>query len=279
MNYRFGRIPSAWRLCLEIAVIVGALLTLGPSLAQEKPRPVDQVGTQPGESAPGTTNKIVGGQPAKAGQFPFQAALIRSGWPVGQEHFGQFCGGSLIDKHWILTAAHCVPRTGPEEVDVYIGATVLPGNANAPAGVVVGYRRHVTKIISHPSYDDGIHDNDLALLKLDDDAPANLTPAVVATPAMDTKYVKPAASVTVIGWGATAEGANTTPILQDVAISVQDSTVCLKNYQQVSPASKITTHMFCAGEPMGGKDSCQGDSGRVHRGAAGGRRLGATRNR
>jgi trypsin len=37
--------------------------------------------------------------------------------------------------------------------------------------------------------------------------------------------------------------------------------VCLKNYQQVSPASKITTHMFCAGEPMGGKDSCQGDSG------------------
>ena len=261
MNHPYGRMTSPSRSWSMVAVIIAACVTSGPSLAQDKVRPIDEVAPQPKATAPSTTNKIVGGQPAIAGKFPFQVALIRSGSPVGQEHFFQFCGGSLIDKRWVLTAAHCVPRTTPEEVDVYIGATVLPGLGAAPAGTLVGHRRHVTKIISHPSYDDGTHDNDLALLKLDDDAPAILIPAVVATADMDAKFVRPEAPITVIGWGATKEGGGTTAVLQEVTISVQDSKLCLKNYQQVSPASKITTHMFCAGEPKGGKDSCQGDSG------------------
>jgi secreted trypsin-like serine protease len=45
-------------------------------------------------------SRIVGGVPAKPGEFPFVAALYKD------DAFG--CGGSIIDERHILTAAHCV---------------------------------------------------------------------------------------------------------------------------------------------------------------------------
>ena len=46
---------------------------------------------------------IVGGKPAKPGKFPYQVRLYES-----FEDEKGFCGGSIIDAEWILTAQHCV---------------------------------------------------------------------------------------------------------------------------------------------------------------------------
>lgn len=46
-------------------------------------------------------SKVVGGNTASEGQFPYQISLRNR----KNQHF---CGGSIINEQWILTAAHCV---------------------------------------------------------------------------------------------------------------------------------------------------------------------------
>lgn len=222
-------------------------------------RPVDRVKR---DKAPAeeTTRKIVGGEPAPVGKYPFQVALIVSDIGVGREHFGQFCGGTLIARNWVLTAAHCVPNTKPSEVDVYIGSTLLPSGQDSSNGEV-GQRLHVTEIVSHQDYDPDTKNNDIALLKLQNEAAEKLTPALIATADLEKLHAKEGSTVTVIGWGATAEGGNTTPKLMEVNVKVQGRSLCEDNYKSVVPSARISDNMFCAGLPEGKADSCQGDSG------------------
>lgn len=50
------------------------------------------------------TSKIVGGGDVKFGEIPWQAAIVK------RQYFNQkiSCGGALINKRWVVTAAHCV---------------------------------------------------------------------------------------------------------------------------------------------------------------------------
>lgn len=48
--------------------------------------------------------RIVGGNEAKQGQYPWQVSL-QWGWLLGYSHF---CGGSILSDRWVVTAGHCV---------------------------------------------------------------------------------------------------------------------------------------------------------------------------
>ncbi|CAH1274043.1 CSMD3 [Branchiostoma lanceolatum] len=97
--------------------------------------------------------RIVGGNAARPGSWPWQVYLLR---------YGSFhCGGNLIHPLWILTAAHCVEED------------LSPSSYNAILGK---YNRYITdpteeqlpvsKIISHSGYSTNPTNKDLALLKL-----------------------------------------------------------------------------------------------------------------
>jgi len=56
-------------------------------------------------------SRIVGGTQAQKDSWPWQVMLASPGG-------SQFCGGSLIEEQWVLTASHCVDGTSASQIVV-----------------------------------------------------------------------------------------------------------------------------------------------------------------
>lgn len=183
---------------------------------------------------------VVGGQDAQPGEFPFLVALVT----VSDGE--QFCGGSIINAHWVLTAAHCFyddakpPVQDTFENDFQVKAGII--DLNDPHAQVV----NVTKIYD-PGYDGDIHD--IALLHLAE--PLSLDNKTVAPVKLNAapKFPDLTTNVMVAGWGFTDPNAQkSTSTLQKITIPV------------IGCDSDTAAEYVCAGD-QNGKDTCQGDSG------------------
>ncbi|XP_035254067.1 prostasin-like [Anguilla anguilla] len=192
---------------------------------------------------PALNTRIVGGEDAPEGSWPWQASLHLSGSHV--------CGGSLINNKWVLSAAHCFRSdSNPADWRVYVGQQVQSGtNPNEQS-------RTVTRIIRHPNYNSATNDNDMALLELSSTVSFSdyILPVCLAADG-STFYTGTDSWVT--GFGRLSEGGLLANVLQEVEIPVVGNRKCNCLYG----VGSITSNMICAGLLTGGKDSCQGDSG------------------
>lgn len=66
----------------------------------------------------------------------------------------------------------------------------------------------------------------------------------------------------VAGWGTLHEKGQRAQVLQQIQVPILPISVCQREYAKQGPF-KISEAQICAGTIAGGKDSCQGDSGRV----------------
>uniref|UniRef100_A0A3Q2Q1E7 Peptidase S1 domain-containing protein n=1 Tax=Fundulus heteroclitus TaxID=8078 RepID=A0A3Q2Q1E7_FUNHE len=184
-------------------------------------------------------SRIVGGEAAPEGSWPWQVSLH------SQAHF---CGGSLINNLWVLTAAHCVPGGNPSDIRVYLGRQSQQGSN--PNEVL----RTVEQIIVHPEYNGDTNDNDIALMKLSSAVNFSAYISPVCLAASDSTFYSGVDSW-VTGWGNV--GSNV-PLpspqnLMEVEVPVVGNRRCKCSYG----VSSITDNMICAGLLTGGKDSCQ----------------------
>lgn len=191
--------------------------------------------------------EIVGGQPAVRGEFPYQVGLLDGAEP--DSYWAQFCGGSLVGRSTVLTAAHCVEDVAPGELDVLV-RTIRLNNS--------GVRKPVARIIRHPLYNSRTSAYDVAIIKLRtpvanfSDGLARIIPVVAPSQAA---LWAPGASATATGWGLTSDGGEGSTRLRKVSVPIVSDTACRGAYG----SEMISSVMVCAGQA--GRDSCEGDSG------------------
>ncbi|CAL1570486.1 unnamed protein product [Knipowitschia caucasica] len=189
--------------------------------------------------------RIIGGELSKPGEWPWQVSLRYQNSHV--------CGGVLISRNFVLTAAHCFLGTEPSPVaskwKVYGGVVSLDA---------LQQPYEVTKIILSEDYDNSTNDQDIALIKLA--MPLNFDDKVhpACLPSHDQQWQHGTECFT-SGFGTTVASSNSaTNNLRDVNVKIIDTDVC---NTPGSYSGSVTKYMLCAGHMEGGKDSCQGDSG------------------
>ena len=236
-----------------------------------------------------TASRIFGGRAAQEGAWPWQVSLHTAAQLDGtDEGFfqSQFCGGSLIARQWVLTAAHCV--VGED------GRAVAPDSLMVRSGAVDlnrGDVRAVARVIAHEAYDPVVIDNDIALLQLAQPITQSSGPVGAITVATDPGAL-PNGPAVVVGWGMMEE--EKFPInLMETDIDIVANDTCNQGMaeqtkrdmgsfllgmgatnriprdaleqafsilvQNLGPS--LTDNMICAGVPSGERTSCNGDSG------------------
>ncbi len=188
--------------------------------------------------------RIVGGHAVSpAFKYPFMTAL----W--SDDYDGQFCGGALIHKAWVLTAAHCVIDAVASNIEVIINTNDITSDE--------GERIGVQQIILHSDYDDVEIENDIALLRLK--TSSTYMPIELLTPANEADYASVGMDATVMGWGLLEEEGDSPDILNEVVVPIVSNAECQNSYDEID--ATIWDSNICAGVVEGGIDSCNGDSG------------------
>uniref|UniRef100_A0A3P9PSX4 ST14 transmembrane serine protease matriptase a n=1 Tax=Poecilia reticulata TaxID=8081 RepID=A0A3P9PSX4_POERE len=195
-----------------------------------------------------SSTRIVGGEDAAQGEFPWQVSLHF-------QTYGHVCGASIISENWLVTAAHCVQsdashRFGePAKWEVYLG---LHDQRKIESFVV---KRKLKQIISNPNYNPNTFNNDIALMELD--SPIKFSDYIQPICLPNNDYKVPVGeTVFITGFGATREGGTAAKVLQKAEVRIINYSECNKLMSY-----RLTSKMFCAGVLTGGVDACQGDSG------------------
>ncbi|XP_030563528.1 trypsin alpha-3 [Drosophila novamexicana] len=188
---------------------------------------------------PQPDGRIVGGSPAAIGAHPWQVSLQRSG--------AHFCGGSLISRNLVVSAAHCL-----------IKSTVTVANLRVRAGSNYRFFGGTLSAVSaykvHEAYNSSAKMYDIALVRLKTKLKLgtniNTIPLASSTP-------QHGAAATCTGWGSTSyQGASSSTLLY-INTRIVGRTECASSSYGYGGTIRAT--MLCAASSN--KDACQGDSG------------------
>ncbi|XP_055596059.1 chymotrypsin-2-like [Uranotaenia lowii] len=183
---------------------------------------------------------IVGGQNAASGQFPYQVSLRSA-------QNAHFCGGSIVNNRWILSAAHCTIGRTTANTRVVVGTHLLNSG---------GVMHNAQAIINHPSYNANTLANDISVVH---------TATVIAFTnlaqpiGLAANFINTAAGALASGWGQLGANAGIPNNLQWLSTSIITLADC-RSRHSVANAARVFDHTVCTLSPTG-QGMCMGDSG------------------
>jgi len=231
----------------------GAILERSNSVLED--RAINTCGCAPVSSS----NRIVGGKEVNPkGKLPYQVFFQGCAGMRGCS----ICGGTIVNKRFVLTAAHCY-NSMFTTMQVIVGEhNVCDGNPQGSPNEG-GKLIKVKKMTLHPDYNSRTIDNDIAVLELAEDLTFTKKIKPACLPSSETKDYSGSAS-TVSGWGGTiGYGPNDQQPQQPRQCTLKETIVKLlkgsdpmcSKYLKTS-SSKIKLCAFAKDT-----DACQGDSG------------------
>ncbi|XP_042890474.1 enteropeptidase-like [Penaeus japonicus] len=175
-------------------------------------------------------------------EYPWLVALSTAG---GSNH--PFCGGSVYNSEWVVTAAHCVDGRSASELEILYN--MWDWTDSAATQVVT---KPVAEIIMHPQYDGNTIDNDIALIRVSSAVDLTLPGIMpVCLPSSTDNYAGQNGIVT--GWGTLSSGGDQPNQAYEVTVPIRPQSECVSSL----PSGYITSNMICAGLPEGGIRLCQ----------------------
>ena len=216
--------------------------------------------------------KIVGGHDAVPNSWPWIIQLafqseeqIAAGLEVGGI-FSSRCSGTILNKNWILTAAHCCQSRDPNSPRVKV--TMYFGNGKFNL-IIDNFE---TNVFVHDGFEkEPGHNNDICLMKIQEsdlfavgqDKGCGI--GCINAACLPTEPAVHGDACWVAGWGRLSHGGEYPSVMQETGLNIFSREYCLANtnYDVVKPEE------FCAGQPdrdgdnlvEGGLDVCSGDSG------------------
>uniref|UniRef100_A0A8D8HYW6 CLIP domain-containing serine protease n=1 Tax=Culex pipiens TaxID=7175 RepID=A0A8D8HYW6_CULPI len=221
------------------------------------------------ECGQGIRDRIVKGKIAELEDYPWMA-LFQYRKPRGNTGF--HCGGVLITRRYVLSAAHCFVglRTGWEPIMVRLGEWDFESEMDCSQGNA-GEELHcappvqdflLERIIAHEEFNvkDANRANDVALVRMSGEAVFSNYVKPICLPevgAVDSERLYDGILVA-SGWGKT-ENASASRYKLYTELAVSDYEICKSDYVREQKV-QLGAGQLCAGGEDG-RDTCNGDSG------------------
>ncbi|KAJ1662094.1 hypothetical protein IW140_006261 [Coemansia sp. RSA 1813] len=196
--------------------------------------------------------RVIGGVVAPAGMFPFMVHLFKNGSP--------YCGGTLIDSEWVVTAAHCVAEKSGDSSGAGSFTTTDPGEFKIGYGTnggSLGSYTTVDSIIVNAAFDPVWYTSDIALLKIKSTSDMVSNTKTISVSNAD---ISSGQTVITVGWGQTDNASTAqSSALMYAGLVTSDDTTCSKGASDWN--GQNGRYVCTSYSTAPGIGTCYGDSG------------------